>query len=390
MKMKFRPSSSSISMPFMRLLLMGVSVFVLSAQLAKAQLPQNLVYANENLRFDKLFSLGEYKMLYAVDYRKQRNRFAYLLDESNLIIDTMKVDGNDYIMPRSDSSLSISSLGDYYEITVRNGQFEADLVMNKAYDFGQKHMNFFHRLGKYFIGTRYHADEDCISYHYLSVDSLEAPVAVYKRSPGYGINDSSRSFFVFEKDYEKITGKNYESLPVEPLFDKEKSCEEKTRRPYYGWAEASLNNGQFTFFQRGTAKIFMVGVSGVPGLTAEFQLPLDKSDTQGWKYLFDTKTKKHYASRRIEIESDQPVTRKKRKRRDQPKNYGYELYALQQTGASFNLKPLYKLSFDPIMIDNDLVYEIVQESKKGSAIYFHPLDPDYVYEKSTLIYSKGR
>ncbi|MFT6872338.1 MAG: hypothetical protein ACJAVN_001344, partial [Roseivirga sp.] len=55
--------------------------------------------------------------------------------------------------------------------------------------------------------------------------------------------------------------------------------------------------------------------------------------------------------------------------------------------STFELKPLYKLGFDPVLIDDDLIYEIVQESKTGSAIFFHPLDTNYVYQKRKSIYS---
>ena len=365
------------------------AVLSLGMHSAKAQLPKNLVYANENLNFDKLFSLGKYKMLYAVDYKKQRNRFAYLLDEANLVVDTMKVDGNDYFLMRSDSTFSISSLGDYYEITVRNGQFEADLVLNITYQFGQKFMGLFHKLGGYLIGTKYNRDNDCISYHYFKASDVEAPKAIMTGKPTYGVNDSTQLFFINEKEYEKITGKNYDNLAIESLFDFEKSCQNRTKFPYYGWAEASLDNDQFTFYQRSTAKVYTINVAGEPELEAEIELPLDAPKKEGWKYLFDAKTKKHYATKRIELAPTEPLPKKKRKRKNLPRNYRYELYELQRTESTMKLKPLYKLSFDPVMIDNDLVYEVVQESKKGSAIYFHPLDPDYVYEKSTLIYSEG-
>ncbi len=366
-----------------------ILVFFVSGELL-AQMPKNLVYANENLKFEELYSIGKYKILYISDFKRQRKRFAYLLNDSNLVVDTMRVEGNDDFLLRSDSTFSVKSLGDYFEITIRNGQFEADLATNIAYPFSQTYLDVFHLVGDYFIGDKYHEEGDCHSYHYLKADELKGLQGQSNGKKIYGINDRTKLVVISEEDYQKASGESYSKLPVKPLFGKEKSCIRRMSSPYYGWSESSRVGNTFTFYERTAGKIFMIDVTGVPKLLAELELPLEEPKNEGWKYLYDHRYKKHYVIKRIETANEEEKSSKKRKRqKTSSKNYSYELYELINQSNQLRLKPLYKLPFDPVMIDNNLIYEIVQESKKGSAIYFHPLDPDYEYQKSTLIYSEN-
>ena len=149
---------------------------------------------------------------------------------------------------------------------------------------------------------------------------------------------------------------------------------------------SSLHNNHYTFYDWDAAKVFSIDVSGEPKLVNEIELPIGDGNKEGWKYLFDFKLKKHYAIKRIET-TVIPEGIKQRKANKIEDTYDYQLYLLTPEASTFKLKPLYKLPFDPMLIDGDLIYEIVQESKKGSAIFFHPLDPNYLYKKSRLIYS---
>jgi hypothetical protein len=71
-------------------LIYSIIVFALLFQKSSIgqELPKNLLYANENLKFEKIYKVGEYKVLHTSPY-KQNQRFMYLLDEENVVVDTM-------------------------------------------------------------------------------------------------------------------------------------------------------------------------------------------------------------------------------------------------------------------------------------------------------------
>jgi len=347
------------------------------------ELPRNLLYANENLKFEKLHKVGEYKILHLKNLYKPNKRFMYLLDEENVVVDTIKVRGSDFVLMRSDSTFSIKNLGDLFEIKINEGKFQTKRATDVSAVFSDDYFGPDYLINRYFIGARYNPSDDYLSYHYLSADSLKLLQGVPIRDKEYNVDNSTAKFSLSEEDYKKLTGKTYKNLPIRPLFNKEKTFKSRTARPYYGWLNSSFHNDQYTFYERETAKIFTIDVSGEPKLVNEIELPIGDNKKEGWKYLFDFKLKKHYAIKRIDI-TEIPEGMKKQKADKIEKTYEYQLYELTPKADTYKLKPLYKLPFDPVLMDNDLIYEIVQESKKGSAIFFHPLDPNYTYKKNTF------
>ncbi|MFT7150130.1 MAG: hypothetical protein ACI82Q_001995 [Nonlabens sp.] len=365
----------------------GLLVTLLFTHAYAQELPRNLLYANENLRFEKLYKIGDYKVLHIAPVFKQNQRYMYLLDEANIVVDTMKVDGSDYVLMRSDSTFSIKSLGDLFEIKIVNGKFQTQQAIDvSAVFFSSKRLDPYYLLNRYFIGAFYHVTEDHLSYHYLSADSLELLSGTPIENEKYNIDAATSVYLLNEKEYTKLTGKTYENLPISPLFDKQKTVEQRIKYPFYGWLNSSFHSDRYTFYEKNTAKIFTIDVSDEPKLVNEIALPIADKDKEGWKYLFDFKVKKHYAIKRID-KTEIPEGMNKRKAEKIEKNYEYQLYQLMPKASTFELKPLYKLGFDPVLIDDDLIYEIVQESKTGSAIFFHPLDTNYVYQKRKSIYS---
>lgn len=364
----------------------GLLVTLLFTHAYAQELPRNLLYANENLKFEKLHKVGEYKILHLKNLYKPNKRFMYLLDEENVVVDTMKVRGSDFVLMRSDSTFSIKNLGDLFEIKINEGKFQAKRAIDVSAVFSDDYFDPDYLLNGYFIGARYNLSDDYSSYHYLSADSLELLQGVPIRDKEYNVDDSTAKFSLSEEDYKKVTGKTYRGLPIRSLFNKEKTLKRRTDSPIYGWLNSSFYSDRYTFYENNTAKIFSIDVSDEPKLVNEIALPIADKDKEGWKYLFDFKSKKHYAIKRLDA-TEIPDGVKKRKADKIEKTYGYQLYQLIPKANTFDLKPLYKLAFDPVLIDDNLVYEIIQESKKGSAIFFHPLDADYVYQKRKMIYS---
>jgi hypothetical protein len=308
----------------------------------------------------------------------------YLLDVENVVVDTMKVRGSDFVLMRSDSTFSIKNYSDLFEIKIVEGKFQVERAIDVSAVFSSDYFSPDYLINRYFIGARYNPSDDYLSYHYLSADSLELLQGVPIRDKEYNVDDSTAKFSLSEEDYKKLTGKTYKDLPIRPLFNKEKTLKSRIDRLIYGWLNASFYDNHYTFYEKNTAKIFTIDVSDEPKLVNEIALPIGDRNNEGWKYLFDFKLKKHYAIKRIDI-TEIPESMKQRKAEKQEKAYEYQLYQLSPEASTFDLKPLYKLTFDPVLIDNGLVYEIIQETKKGSAIFFHPLDPNYKYEKSTYL-----
>ena len=65
---------------------------LLALSSAAQELPRNLVYANENLVFEKLYILKDQKLLHFSDEKRQNRRFVYLLNEQNVVTDTLQVE----------------------------------------------------------------------------------------------------------------------------------------------------------------------------------------------------------------------------------------------------------------------------------------------------------
>lgn len=357
---------------------------LLALSSAAQELPRNLVYANENLVFEKLYILGDQKLLHFSDEKRQNRRFVYLLNEQNVVTDTLQVEGNDYFLLTSDSTFSIRGLSEYgsYILDEHKIQIRSAFVSYVSFHNEMIEPNFI--VGGYIIGSKYDQSRDCVSYHYVDGNKLEALASLSSPTYKYGFDELDTLYMFNMEMYEDYKGRAYDKGLVQSLFNKSKSCLSRMSYPIYGRLSASLDQDTYTFYERKAGKIFSIDISGEPKLTREFQFPLKNARIEGWKYLFDFKLKKHYAVKRIDI-TEIPEGLNKRKARKIEKEYSYELYELLPLKNTFELKPLYKLRFDPVLVDNDLVYEIIQENKKGSAIFFHPLDPNYQYKKSNYL-----
>ena len=365
-------------------------LFLFQNKAHSQELPQNLLYANKNLKFEEIYKVGEYSVLHYIDALRQKKRLIYLLDERNIVVDTMNVRSTNHILMRSDSTFALKSLGDIFEYEIAESKLQTTLAIDVSAVFSDDYIDPYFIVNDYIIGEKNLKSENYLSsYYYLHADSLELLQGIPKRTDEYIIDDSTAVFLLSEEAYEEVSGKTYEGLPIRPLFDKKKSLVMRVAslaRNRYGSFSSSLHNNLYTFYDWDAAKVFSIDVSGQPKLVNEIELPIADRNKEGWKYLFDFKLKKHYAIKRIET-TVIPEGIKQRKANKIEDTYDYQLYVLTPEASTFKLRPLYKLPFDPMLIDGDLVYEIVQESKKGSAIFFHPLDPNYLYKKSRMIYS---
>jgi len=350
-------------------------------------LPKNLVYSNENLFFEDILKVGDHKLLRITPMKRENKRFIYLLNKHNLVVDTMKVSGNDNFLIRSDSIFSIRSLGEYVDVKIHNDRFIATVGIATQSDFNYQVIRLIFFVGDYLFGSLYLPEKDCESYRAIPTNSFKSLVLVPASLPKeYNFDDLDTLFLLGVKRMEKFTGQKdaYAGVPFNTLIPEIETCKKRIRDPYFGWNAYSRDGDDFFMYEMSNGTLYQFDISNALKLKNKFELPIKDRATEGWKYLFDQTSKKHYMAKRI-THKGEPT--KKRKKNKDSYSYSYELYSLDM--KSNNLKPLFKMGFEPKMVDNGLVYEIVAESKKGSAIYFHPLDPNYKYQKSTLIYSNN-
>lgn len=350
------------------------------------ELPKNLVYANESFEFDRISFVGENIILRKNTRKGKPIRKSFLLNKSRVLTDTMKMyDGTAWLV-RSDSSFSVNTTK-YIDVNIENDRFVTKKGINLHANFRSILSPIFF-IKDFLLGKVYKSDDDCSSYHYLSKDHLSVLAGIVEKAPDwYGYDDLDTVFILDVKKFKKLTGETYDDLLIKELYPFDKSCQERLESPYYGWNEYAFANDNFYMYERASAMLLAFDMTGEPRLTKSIELPVLDKENEGWKYLYDRKSDKHYTVKRIDITIADPKLNK-RKARNVEREYRYELFEVLED--PWNLEPLYNLKFSPALIDDGLLYEIVKEEGKGSALYFHPLDPNYKYEKSRLIYSSNK
>jgi hypothetical protein len=345
--------------------------------------PKNLMYAAENLVFEDIIAIGNFKLLRITPNNRQNKRFVYLLNKVNLVVDTMKVNGNDHYLIRNDSNFSIRGLGDYVDISIKGERLSAKGGFQNKSIFSDETINPIFPFNNQIFGRIYIKEIDREIYTHLTYESIITPSYLNNKSELYNYYQLDTLPLL---DETTVFLKNKSVIPKEDLIKPviSQADLEKVRitPPYYGWNSFSLLENSLFMYERKEATIYQLDVENDFGVLNSIELPIDNNTVEGWKYLFDYTKKEHYAVKRIKQVNEEEAT-SKRKKRKQKVTYEYVLYQL-----NFNqntVKPLFKLGFDPKMVDNALVYEIVQESKKGSAIFFHPLDPNYNYKKTVFL-----
>jgi len=356
---------------------------VLNVSLSYSQeqeLPKNLVYANENLAFEEIVAVGNYKLLRITPDRQQNKRFIYLLDEQNLVVDTMKVMGNDRFLIRSDSNFTIRALNEYVNFKISENGLIATSGFETRYKFTSQVINPIFMLNKQLFGS-YYLGNDCSVYNFMAFDVVKTMLYPKNNFQDYNLYQID-SLMVFDENTSFLknnTPVDKQDL-IKPVLTKSDVCLGRIQSPYYGWNSYSLNGNSFYMYEKRAATIYHFDIENEFEVLNKFELPIDDKPTEGWKYLFDYNRKEHYAAKRIELPN---TGENKKKKRNTSPSYEYQLYSVDMVNNK--MKALFKLGFDPKMIDKGLIYEIVSESKKGSAVYFHPIDPNYEYKKSTLV-----
>lgn len=355
----------------------------LQAQVEGQTLPKNLMYAAENLVFEDILTIGDFKLLRITPSNRQNKRFVYLLNKENLVVDTMKVFGNDLFLIRNDSSFSIRGLGDYIDITITKDKLNARRGFQNKAKFESATLDPLFVLNNQLLGKTWLRKEGYYVYDWLPFDQIQTTAYVKNKLKEYNFYQLDNLMILDEETTFLTDGATIEKDDlIKPVLNEAELGTKRIRYPYYGGSSYSKIKNSFFMYERDRGTIYQLDVDNDFALLNSLELPIADYKIVGWKYLFDYTKKEHYAVKRIKQMSEVEAT-SKRKRKKQEVTYEYVLYQLDFNKNT--AKPLFKLGFDPKMVDNALIYEIVQESKKGSAIFFHPLDPNYDYKKSTFV-----
>ncbi|WP_268122346.1 hypothetical protein [Roseivirga pacifica] len=366
----------------MKHLLTILAYLLLCYQSYGQEIPKNLIYGNENLQFERIYKVGSHTLLLHVPNR-QNKRVLYLLNEQNLVSDQIKVQGNDDFLIRSKSSFALSGLSEYVEFKIENDSLVPLFGFQSKANFSQILSPEF-VINNTIVGTKWNADYDCSPYYYMPISKVKALVSLNPKVEEYAFNRLD-TVFLFDaqgiEQIEKGTIDRFEIKALTMLND----CDNRMPYPYYGWRNFTYSEDLLTIYDMKIGALFIIQFDqeGKPGVQKKIPLPINRG-TSGWKHLYDKTQNKHYFAERIETIPDTKGLNKRQIRKLEP-TISYKLYELSLDTEI--LKPLYKLGFSPELIDNALIYEIVSAPKKGSSIYFHPLDSNYIYQKSTLIYS---
>lgn len=368
-------------MRFAAIVFLCLSSFKIHGQ----ELARNLVYANKNLIFEDVMVVGKHKLLRITPAQRQNNRFVYLLDEQNIVVDTLKILGNDRFLIHNDSSFSIKGLGEYVKVKISNSKLVTTAGYKVKYSFEEKVFSPLFMLNNNLFGSKWDGKNAISTYHSAPFTAIKSNVITSNKIQEYNIFQLD-TLLLFDGSTYFLNGSNF--IPpdklLKPLIDSDSKANKALKSPYYGWNSYSVLDNEFVMYEKKRGTIFKFDSQKNFEVISKLELPKEDSSSFGWKYLFDYSKKKHYAVRR-KTEKTEGNDLKKRKKNSKRKTseYEYTLYEVDLNGNK--IKPMFRLGFDPKMIDNDLIYEIVQESKKGSALYFHPIDPNYKYEKSTLV-----
>jgi hypothetical protein len=345
--------------------------------------PKNLMYAAENLVFEDILAIGNYKLLLISPERQENKRFVYLLNKENLVVDTMKVYGYERYLIRNDTSLSIRGLNESVDITISKSSLKATSGFETKSKFTNGVIRPLFVFDKRLFGSFYLPEKDYSVYNWIPFKQIQTNAYVENKLNEYNFYQLDTLMILdeettFLKDGVVIRNGDL----IKPVLNEVELGPERIKSPYYGWGSYSLTGKNFFMYERDRGTIYQLDVDNDFALLNSLQLPIKDNKIEGWKYLFDYTKKEHYAVKRIKQVNEEEAT-SKRKKRKQEVTYEYVLYQLDFNKNT--IKPLFKLGFDPKMVDNALVYEIVQESKKGSAIFFHPLDPNYDYKKTVFL-----
>lgn len=317
-----------------------INLLISSNLFAQEEVKPELVYGCENCVLTSFLPMGDYKVLIYASNKKPTKRHMYLLDQSNLIVDDMKIDAAQFFVKVNDSIFSPIDIGDAIMIKVK----DRVLSVQEAYEFYKPARHGINTTNVFLspetiIGTDYVNNEEVIGTQIYLIDRPEKLFVNpngyhegydYKKNPpfDYGFLSKEDTTVIFQP-YGSLVGKSDESL-----FG------------HYGY-----KNG-VTYIWITTHKTLLR--LDEEGNIRRSRVPISSENTEMKMYVDNVTGELYLLSWESGLEDDERV------------------YTLNQVSADNQLRPLLNLYFFPMVIDNGYAYE-GRKDKKSFEVYRYPL-----------------
>ncbi|MFC3415350.1 hypothetical protein [Algoriphagus hitonicola] len=317
-----------------------INLLISSSLFAQEEIKPELVYGCENCVLTSFLPMGDYKVLIYASNKKPEKRHMYLLDQSNLIVDDMKIDAAQSFVKVNDSIFSPLDVS--YAVMVKIE--ENEMIVDEAYEFynGKKHgintPNTFMNP-EYITGFDYIENGKTEGVQLYLIDRPEKKI-ISSRKFHVGYDFKERAPF----DYGFLSKEDTSVIfqPYGRLIGKS----DETFSRYFGYKDGT------TYIWATTHKT-LIRVDK-EGNIRRSRVPIPSENTEMKMYVDNVSGELYLLSWESGLEDDERV------------------YRLNQVTDENQLRPLLNLYFFPMVIDNGYAYE-GRKDKKSFEVYRYPL-----------------
>lgn len=368
--------------------IMAIGCILLNFNSNAQEITDHLLYEHQQLFFNDLMVLGNHKVLSVNDRLHQSKRKMFLLDDANLVTDTMKTSAILDLVAISDSSFFVNDFNYSVVITIRNNHFVLSDIYCRLYDFASAFGNPAFISGSNFLFQKTDQEKMYNRYNAVGHDQrlyFAKRLPFLGEKPTYKIEkrDSIKvlsfsfpgpAYFPMRIKMKKVTMQN-KDIKLNTILSPEDTGRKRTN-VIYGDDNLEGNNDSLFIYEKNSCSLSVFCPQNQFKLISRVQFPVDDQRIEGWKYIFDVNTKMHYAVKRtLKSISENPDGKEKR-----TCNYFYQIYKIDL--ISKRLNEVCKTEIEPTCISEGLIYQLISNSQSTSSkIMVYPLDSTQKLQK---------
>jgi hypothetical protein len=393
MKQLTNSRKNMIFKKFIAIHIIAISCILMDFNLNAQEIPNNQLYEHTQLYFNDLLILRDHKVLLVSDRMNESKRKMFLLDNTNQVTDTMKTIAITDLIPISDTCFFVNDYNYYVIVNIVNDRFVISDIYLTLSDFISEYGKIALMNKDNIIFQKYNEENGGNFYNAMK---QKEPLYFLRRVP---FPDEKYTYKLNRKDSIKVLsialpGTIYSSVrkKVRSVMSKNKNIDtftilspqetgKKRTDIYYGTDNLEINNDSLFLYEKNSCSLSVFCLKDKFRLIAQILFPVDNQENEGWKYIFDTSTKTHYAVKRTKNSIAENLKNPENKR---SYNYLYQVYKID----TFNkrLIDLCKVEVNPICISDGLIYCILSNSQLSSSkILIYPLDFSKIIEKKIFI-----
>ncbi len=366
-----------------------LSVFSLCAQ----EIPYNQIYEHERLYFNDLLVLQNHKVLLVKDRMNESKRKMFLLDNTNQVTDTMKTNAIIDLIVISDTCFLVHDVNYTMKITIKNDRLVSSDIHLTLSDFSSALGTLAYINKRAIVFQKYDEKNGCNCYYAMKPEEKlyclrRTPFPDEEQMYKLGKKDTIKvlsftlpgmCYFPIRKKQQKFTIKNKDINPF-PILSSQEIGKRKTD-VCYGADNLEESNDSLFIYERNSCSLFVFDLKNQLKSNTRINFPIENQKTEGWKYIFDTNKKIHYAIKRIRDSVAEGLNDTENKISH---SYLYQVYKIDT--FSKRLIELCKIPTDPLYISEGLIYYTLSNSRLSSSkILAYPLDPTKSTEKKVFI-----